>query len=83
MCCMTPGSNPAYLRSPSLRPMASFSLDDTKDGELPPWEVAKAYAFKIMLDKSAETLEKPASELVGGPVADFIASQLTLKGGQG
>ena len=55
--------------------MASFSPDDTRDGELPPWEVAKAYAFKIVLDKVAETLGRPASKLVGGPVSDYIASQ--------
>ena len=66
----------AYLQSPSFRPMARFSPDDTRHGELPPWEVAKAYAFKVALDKLAETLEKPASKFVGEPVPDFIASQL-------
>ena len=33
----------------------SFAPDDTPDGELPPWEVAKAFAFKVVLDKVAET----------------------------
>ena len=44
-------------------------------------ELAKAYAFKIVLDKVAEPLERPASKLVGCPVAEYIASQVTLQGG--
>ena len=61
----------------------TFAPDDTPDGELPPWEVAKAFAFKIVLDKVSATLKRPASKLVGQPVPDYIASQLTLQGGSG
>ena len=58
-----------------------FAPDDTPDGELPPWEIAKAHAFKVALYKVAETLEKLASKLLGQPVVEFIASQIIKQGG--
>ena len=61
--------------------VATLAPDDTPQGELPPWELATAYAFKVVLDKVAETLGRPASKLVGCPVAEYIASQVTLQGG--
>jgi len=39
----------------------SFAPDDTPDGELPPWEVAKAFAFKVVRDKVAETRKLTAN----------------------
>ena len=45
--------------------MASFCPDDSVDGELPPLEAAKAYAFHVVLDKVTETLGAPAHELLG------------------
>ena len=61
---------------PALR--CSFAPDGTVNGELPPGEVAKAYAFHVVLEKAAETLGQSAHELVGGAVASYIASKLTL-----
>ena len=69
------------LQSESLFVMDPFSPDDTRDGELPPFEIAKAYAFKLVLERVAATLQRPASKLLGEPVAEYIASQLTVKGG--
>ena len=71
----------AALQSESSFVMDSFSPDDTRDGELPPFEIAKAYAFKMVLERVAATLRRPASKLLGEPVAEYIASQLTVKGG--
>ena len=64
-----------------LLPIMSLAPDATPDGELPPWEVAKAYAFHTVLAKAAEVLDIPAADLVGEHVADFIAKQVTLQGG--
>ena len=61
--------------------MVSFAPDSTLKGELPPWEVAKAYAFHVVLKKAAEVLDTSPAELLGMRVDDFIASQVTLKGG--
>ncbi len=61
--------------------MAAFDPESTLQGELPPWEVAKAFAFHTVLKKASEVLDTAAAELVGQRVDDFIAEQLTLKGG--
>jgi hypothetical protein len=59
----------------------SFNPDNAREGELPPWEVAKAYAFKFALDAIAEHTGTPAPELVGERVDAWIAKQVTVKGG--
>ena len=56
-----------------------WTPDSTASGELPPWEVAKAYAFSIVLQTAAEVTGTPASELVGGRVDEFIAAQVSVK----
>ena len=62
--------------------MADFSPDAVRDGELSAWEVAKAYAFHIVLSDVAELLEQTPSDLVGGGRVDtYIAKKLQLKGG--
>ena len=61
--------------------MASFDPGDTLEGEQPPWEIAKAFAAHTVLQKAVEVLDTPAAELLGQRVDDFIAKQLTLKGG--
>ena len=58
-----------------------FSGDTTVDGFLPPWELAKAYAFHVVLATIAEELGTPAHELVGQAVNDYIAANVFLKGG--
>ena len=59
----------------------TFASDATLAGELPPWEVAKAYAFHVVLGQAAEILDTSPADLVGQRVDEFIAGQLTLKGG--
>ena len=36
--------------------VATFAPDATTEGYLPPWEVAKAYAFHVVLQKAAGIL---------------------------
>ena len=55
--------------------------DGTKDGHLPPWEVAKAFAFHHALTVIAERLGEDAATLLGECVDAYIANQLTVKGG--
>lgn len=59
----------------------AFAPDATIDGELPPWEIAKAFAFHKVLAAAADLLGTPASELVGSRVDEYIAKQITVKGG--
>ncbi len=58
-----------------------FKPTNTVEGELPPWEIAKAFAFHTVLATVAEELDTPAAELLGQQVCDYIAQQLTLQGG--
>ena len=60
---------------------ASFDPDSTRDGHLPPWEVAKANAYAEVLRQMSTHMGKTPFELVGKRVDDFIAQRLTLKGG--
>ena len=49
--------------------MANVTFDPqaagTRDGELPPWEVAKGVAFHEVLGDVAQLLDTPAADLVG------------------
>ena len=61
--------------------MSGFSPHSTKDGCLPPREVAKAFALHtVLLDMAAEQAVQP-HELVGQRIDDYISEQVTLKGG--
>jgi len=51
----------------ALLRVMSFAPGNTLAGELPPWEVAKAFAFQKVLQKAAEVLDTPAAELVALP----------------
>ena len=51
----------------ALLRVMSFAPGNTLAGELPPWEVAKAFAFHKVLQKAAEVLDTPAAELVALP----------------
>ena len=64
-----------------LMSKTSFSTDATVDGELPPWEIAKAFAFHTVLLAVADNLGTPAHELVGSRVDEYIAKQIIVKGG--
>ena len=54
----------------------------TPEGKLPPFEVAKALAFKQCLDAIEEHTKKTCWELTGMSKKDFTAKQLTKMGGK-
>ena len=58
----------------------SLCPDDTPDGCLPPFEVAKAYAFHVAMEAIEEHLGQPAYALLGQRVNSWIAKQLHVKG---
>ena len=58
-----------------------FCPESTQEGCLPPWQVALAFAHHTVLERMAETRGAWPHELVGQPVAEFIAAQLEVKGG--
>ena len=60
---------------------ASFDPTSTRDGYLPPWELAKALAFKTVLQHMADQWGMSPAEVAGKRVDTYIAEQLTLKGG--
>ena len=53
-----------------------FNPGNTVKGELPPWEIAKAFAFHTVPQKASEQLDTPAADLVGQRVDEFIAKQV-------
>ena len=53
----------------------------TKEGYLPPWEVAKAFAFHTVLQDVAEFQGMQPSDLIGKRVDEYISERVTLKGG--
>ena len=59
----------------------SWSAESTKAGHLPPWEVAKAFAFCEALAAMEAHLGQPAYELLGQRSGEWIAGRLELKGG--
>lgn len=59
----------------------SYDPDSVRDGELPPWEIAKVFAFKKALDKIVEHTGEDAADLLGMRVDEWIRSQVTQKGG--
>ena len=60
---------------------SKFDADTTRQRELSPWEIAKAAAYKSVLEDVAHTLDTPAAALVGQRVDVYVASKLTVKGG--
>ena len=59
----------------------AFAPDGTKPSHLPPFEVAKAYAFHEALDAISRLLDTPVFELLGERSSVFIAKHLAVKGG--
>ena len=59
----------------------SWPPDSTTEGCLPPFEVAKAYAFHVALEDISAHLRMPAYQLLGKPPDKWIAERLELKGG--
>ena len=53
----------------------------TKEGYVPPWEVAKAFAFHTVLQDVAEVNGVQPHDLVGKRVGEYISEKVILKGG--
>ena len=58
-----------------------FCPDTVKDGVLPPWEVAKAYAFHVVVKDVSEILGERPAVLLGKRMDEYIASKVCLTGG--
>ena len=58
--------------------------EGTREGELPPWEVAKVAALHTVLHDISAHLDTPAAELIGERVDLYVAGQMKflLAGGQ-
>ena len=61
--------------------VASFAPAGTRDGEFPPWVVAKAIAYHVVLSDVSQFLETSASDLVGMRVDDYIAGKVKYEEG--
>ena len=59
-----------------------FNPENTPAGELPPWEVAKAYAFSVVIEKMREVTGMSVGSLLGTTKAKFIAGQVRNANGQ-
>ena len=59
----------------------AFAPDSTQHGRLPPFEVANAFAFDLVLKQIEKYLEKLVPALLGEEKGSFIAKNLQLKGG--
>jgi hypothetical protein len=79
VCVTSPGVSKGPAMSGGME--AKYSPGSTKDGYLPPWEVAKAQAYAEVIQEMASHMSIEPSEAVGKRVDDFIAERLTLKGG--
>ena len=58
-----------------------FSPDSTAEGTLPPFEVAKAWAFEQVLKHMEQHFGKSSWMLIGEDKTTFMAKHLQLKGG--
>ena len=54
--------------------------DALKDAVLPPWEVAKAYAFHIVVKDVPEMLGERHAVILGNRVDEYVASKVCLTG---
>ena len=70
--------------APTLSAMArveDYDPSSTREGYLPPWELAKAFAFYKVIQHMSEQQGVPACEVTGKRVDELIAEQVALKGG--
>ena len=75
---------PTHLFASSMASTAKgspWSDETTKPGALPPFEVAKAYAFDMVLRAMEQRLGQSCWMLLGVEKRSFIAKHLRLKGG--
>ena len=59
----------------------SLSPHNTPAGTLPPFEIAKAYAFHMVLMQMEKHMGRSSFELLGEDKAEFIARHVQLQGG--
>ena len=64
-----------------LCPQCGLDSERTQKGRLPPWEVAKAFAFHTVIAAVCDHLGQAPPELLGKSNDAYIAEQLTLVGG--
>ena len=64
-----------------LCPQCGLDSERTQKGRLPPWEVAKAFAFHTVIAAVCDHLGQAPPELLGKSNDAFIAERLTLVGG--
>lgn len=57
-----------------------FCRDTVKDGVLPPWEVAKAYAFHIVVKDVSEILGERPAVLPGKRMVEHVATKVCITG---
>ena len=62
-------------------PDMAFCPEHTRDGYLPPWEVAKAVALDSVISDMERHLGKSCWELLGRGKVPYIAGRLALQGG--
>ena len=62
-------------------PDMAFCPEHTRDGYLPPWEVAKAAALDSVISDMERHLGKSCWELLGRGKVPYIAGRLALQGG--
>ena len=60
----------------------SFAPGATPGGELPPWEVAKAFAFDVVIDHMRKVTGKSTRSLLNATKAQFIAGQVATANGK-
>ena len=85
-CPLTPSLSPASLFLTTALPLPQCPqspLEATEDGELLPWEIAKAVAYQPVTEDVDGYPDAPPSELVGQRVDEYVASRLVLSGPDG
>ena len=60
----------------------AFDPGQTPGGELPPWEVAKAYAFSVVIDEMRRVTGMSVRRMVNATKAEFIARQVHTADGK-
>ena len=60
----------------------SFDPGNTPSHNLPPWELAKTYAFHVAIEKLVEVTGMSAVDVLGNKTNDFIAEQVLNASGE-
>ena len=60
----------------------TFDPGQTPSHFLPPWEIARAFAFHVVIERLVEVTGMSAGEILGGKEGEFIANQVLNAGGE-